>query len=258
MLIMSRIPRASGLLAAALLCVLVPAAAAADTLSVNEVTFAANQLPTPCPPGVPTTGGGCASTSASARVRGLGATQFADTVELLNGPQSLSVSGTLTVPAKGTMSFSGTGDGRSVTFDVTAGTGAYAGASGKGTLSPALSQTGAAKFEFQLSGTFAAPGATFDTTPPTLRITGAKAVRKGTQARVTIGYRAADEPSNSLAYSLVLGAGKAKIHRSGPAGSRFQLFVPAARKAKFATGTLTVSDDSANTTVRRIRIRLVR
>jgi hypothetical protein len=156
------------------------------------------------------------------------------------------------------MSFSGTGDGRSVTFTVTAGTGAYAGASGQGTLAPAISQTGTASFEFQLNGTFAAPGANFDTTRPALRITSAKAVRKGTRARVSIAYRAADEPSNSLSYSLILGAGKARIHRTGPAGSRLQLVVPVARKAKFATGTLTISDDSANSTVRRIRIRLAR
>ena len=65
------------------------------------------------------------------------------------------------------------------TFNITAATGAYAGASGGGTLERALGlDAGAGRVGTESwTGTLAVPGLEFDTTPPTLTGTAAKTVR---------------------------------------------------------------------------------
>ena len=177
---------------------------------------------TPCPTGTPTTFQ-CFARTGSAVVPGLGAMQESHNYVLENGPAGCVPSPgadavrlipstvVLTIAGKGSLdlSTSGTGclsrDGTLIateTFTIKGGTGAYAGASGGGTVqthfnAPGNSFSGADIW----TGTLIVPGYAFDLTPPTINGAKNRTVRvphRAKRARIRYSVTAEDDVDPSV------------------------------------------------------------
>jgi hypothetical protein len=181
-----------------LLATAMPAAArrgrSADTLQLVDAFLKGPWVGVVCPPGTPAAGGDevvCWTIKNAGVVRGLGAAGESG-VLVIDAPHTACAvwhsTSVLTIAGKGTIELSastpsGTCDNEAVTinlnateaFTVTGGTGAYAGASGSGTVSTSGVAQGAGGNAF--AGTIVAPSTNFDLTPPVIGGASAKVVR---------------------------------------------------------------------------------
>jgi hypothetical protein len=168
----------------------------------------------------------------------------------------------LTVGAKGSISFTFDGGFRRGSYAVTGGSGAFAGASGSGTIDAVSvanpSSKGTVHFPQQWSGTVTAPTTEFDTTAPTLAV-GKPVVKEMGEHRyrITIPFRASDDAAGPIEYDLVLRGGTRIIRATGTNATGVAVSVKTARSARRLVGTLTVYDASANPATRSVRIALV-
>jgi hypothetical protein len=178
---------------------------------------------TPCPTGSPTSFQ-CFTRTGSAVVPGLGAMQESHKYVLENGPAGCVPSPgadavrlipstvVFTVAGKGSVdvSTSGTGclsrDGTLIateTFAITGGSGAYAGASGSGTIETHFNLPGTSTFRGAdiWAGTLIVPGYAFDLTPPTIKGAKNRAVRvpnSARRARVKYSVTAVDDVDSDV------------------------------------------------------------
>ena len=166
---------------------------------------------TPCPAGSPPAFQ-CFARTGSAVVPGLGSVQETHNYVLENGPAGCVPSPgaeavrlvpstvVLTVAGKGSIDFSTSGTGclsradtliAMETFTITGGSGAYAGASGSGTVETHFNPPGTSTFRGAdiWSGTLIVPGYAFDLTAPTIKGAKNRTVRVPRRAkRVRIKY----------------------------------------------------------------------
>lgn len=178
---------------------------------------------TPCPTGTPTTFQ-CFARTGSAVVPGLGAMQESHNYVLENGPAGCVPSPgadavrlipstvVLTIAGKGAVdiSTSGTGclsrDGTLIakeTFTITSGSGAYAGASGGGTVETHFNAPGTNTFRGAdiWAGTLIVPGYPFDLTPPTIKGAKNRTVRvphRAKRARIKYSVTAEDDVDSNV------------------------------------------------------------
>jgi hypothetical protein len=178
---------------------------------------------TPCPTGTPTTFQ-CFARTGSAVVPGLGAMQESHNYVLENGPAGCVPSPgadavrlipstvVLTIAGKGAvdLSTSGTGclsrDGTLIateTFTITGGSGAYAGASGGGTVETHFNAPGTSTFRGAdiWAGTLIVPGYPFDLTPPTIKGAKNRTVRvphRAKRARIKYSVTAEDDVDSNV------------------------------------------------------------
>lgn len=178
---------------------------------------------TPCPTGTPTTFQ-CFARTGSAVVPGLGAMQESHNYVLENGPAGCVPSPgadavrlipstvVLTIAGKGAvdLSTSGTGclsrDGTLIakeTFTITSGSGAYAGASGGGTVETHFNAPGTNTFRGAdiWAGTLIVPGYPFDLTPPTIKGAKNRTVRvphRAKRARIKYSVTAEDDVDSNV------------------------------------------------------------
>ena len=178
---------------------------------------------TPCPSGTPTAFQ-CFARTGSAVVPGLGSVQEAHNYVLENGPAGCVPSPgakavrlvpstvVLTVAGKGSVDFStsGTGclslDGTLIakeTFTITSGSGAYAGASGSGTVETHFNPPGTGTFRGAdiWAGTLTVPGYAFDLTPPTIKGAKNRTVRvphRAKRARIHYSVTAEDDADSNV------------------------------------------------------------
>jgi len=199
--------------------------AASGTLDL-QVTFGmvSNLFPCPAdilPSGVPLDTTQCRDRTGTGFARGLGSVSETYRWALAFGPPTcppnfnkpLAAIGRLSIAGKGEMSFTLAEGARCVLdvgitqnepqeFTITGGTGAYAAASGRGTVEQRSIGGGVGTETW--TGTLDAPGLTFDLTPPTLGGAVSKTVRapKGARsARVTFKVTATDDVDGSLPVS---------------------------------------------------------
>jgi len=236
-------------------------ATAADTLNLNASLALSWQFNEPCPPGVPNRGQGCDHATGTVRIRGLGTTAGEEYMSF--DPATVRRDGggaaTFTVGSRGTISFSFSGNFRTATYTVTGGTGAFAGASGTGTINGVDLELGGPNVAQSWSGTLNAPATHFDTTPPQLSIGKAKVKRAGAHRyRIKIPFRASDDSGGPIDYELVVRGGTKVVKASGSGASAIGVSVATRPKTRRLLGALTVYDASANPATRSFRIRLPR
>jgi HYR domain len=165
---------------------------------------------TPCPPGTPTAFQ-CFARTGTAAVPGLGTVKESHNYVLENGPAGCVPSPgadavrlipstvVLTVAGKGSVDLSTSGTGclsrigtliAKETFTITGGSGAYAGASGGGTVETHFNPPGNSFSGADIwNGTLIVPGYAFDLTPPTIKGAKNRTVRVPRRAkRVRIKY----------------------------------------------------------------------
>ena len=184
-----------------------PAAGAApsSTLALKGLFVTDGLGATTCPTGVPATE--CFSQTAKAPVRGLGTTTLNSSLfvqENGTGCPLGTVQGTLAAGAEGTVSFAGASScvraqsGSTFAYSFTGGTGAFAGATGSGTITYSFvsARSGGTTAQYSWDGTLVAPGYSFDTTPPVFSGIRNKVVtvaRRATRARVRYAVKAHDD-----------------------------------------------------------------
>ena len=190
--------------------------ARADTLRFDSI-FPAPFSQTDCRPGVPATTF-CYPASASPVLRGLGKTSMAWTIEEdlrdldRNCTHATIARLQIVVAGKGEIDLSAGSEGcqpypdpQALSYTVLGGSGAYAGATGSGSIvflshtEPPLRR----EIKMKLSGSIDVPGLTFDTTAPVFgpiksRVVEASSVRG---ARVRYSVRATDAVDGSVAVS---------------------------------------------------------
>jgi hypothetical protein len=259
----SRVIGRLGLLAPfVVLSLLVPGAAAGGSAGTLNLT-ATLQLGferVACPPGVPNDGRGCDHATGTRRIRGLGLVSVEELITFVGeaGARRVIGSGTLTVGARGSISFTFDGTARQADYTVTGGTGAYAEASGNGTiLVTDVANPGQEHGPQQWSGTVTAPVTEFDTTPPQLSV--GKPVVKRTSTRryrIRIPFRASDNAGGPITYEFVLRGGTRSVRAAGTNATGVMVSVGTSRNARRLVSTLTVYDESANPTTRLVRIAL--
>ncbi len=199
-----------------------PSAARADTLQLDSL-FQAPFGQADCPPGAPATTF-CYPASASPVVRGLGKTSMGWTIEedLTNLDRNCVHAAiarlSIVVAGKGEIDLSARSEGcqpypdpQTLSYTVLGGSGAYAGASGSGSIvflshtEPPLPRA----IKIRLSGSVDVPGLTFDTTAPVFvpvksRVVSASSPRG---ARVRFSVRATDAVEGPVPASCKPGSG---------------------------------------------------
>lgn len=248
---------------AALTGVLAAAAAGESAGTLNlTATLPLTYVRVDCPPDVPNDGRGCRDMTGRVRVRGLGIVAVKELMSPVNRTD-VTGSGTLTMGARGSISFTFGGTFRLGSYSITGGTGAYAGATGSGTIHGIAvgdpnKPPGQELFPQQWSGTVIAPATEFDTTPPQLSVGKAVVKRTGPgRYRIRIPFRASDGAGGPIAYELVLRGGSRTIRATGTNATSVAVSVRTLQTTRRLVGTLTAYDDSANPTRRVVRIDLL-
>lgn len=224
-------------------------ASSPSTLRLKAFFIAPAAFDVECPPGTPATTA-CIEQDATSRVRGLGRTTLHQVGRIDRSDSScfhVAVQGTLTAGDEGTISYAGaTAPGScvspippataTISYGITGGTGAFAGASGTGTL---VAARFGVNVNYTWSGDLTAPGHSFDTTAPVFAGVGNRTVivrkRRAHRARVTYKVTATDD---------VDGAVRADCHPAS--GSWFRIGRTAV--------TCTATDKHANPATARFRV----